>query len=153
MAITDLKWELSPRTKRLAQALRAAGHIRRQEIDGHRFVFYSLAELWGTVDGMHAVANHKNERTWQYWYNDPERGWTFISVHQSQRMAKEAARAFKQPPKPAEPKGVYVVASWSDPEYHGHAPMRVLVQSQDGVNVLRGIFSRLGCDTTLEEVS
>ena len=79
-----------PLTRYVARGMRAA--TKGRELDGHRFTFTDLKELYISDDEHHVVATHAKDPVWQYWLDTPNGGgWVLASAHHSLRAACSAA--------------------------------------------------------------
>jgi hypothetical protein len=135
-----------PLTRIVARGMRAA--TRGKELDGHKFSFGDLQELWISDDEHHVVATHTKDPGWQYWQDTPDGGgWQLASVHHSLRAACSAACDHEYGEVLPE-SGRYVVACAGE----GHKVIRVRVTSTEGPELIRGIFTRLGYEVGMEEV-
>jgi hypothetical protein len=144
-----LEFTRHPLTGEVAHILRASsrGH-HPPTLDGHSFVYRDLKELWVSVDGEHVVLTHDKEDGWQYWHKPPEDegGWALVSVHPYRGEAQAAADLNHGPPPLAA--GTYFLA-W----HPGGRTIRVLCVSPDAAETLTAIFTKLGYDTSIEEVN
>lgn len=137
-----------PLTREFARILRASARARRPEIDGHRFRYDDLKELWVSADQCHAVLIHDEENCWQYWHNPPtDGGWQLMGLHPSREEAQKAAEMVRAPtPGP----GTYFLA-WLPDSLSTHT-IRVRCTTPYAIEALTGIFEKLGYDTNTEEV-
>ena len=135
-----------PLTRYVARGMRAA--TRGKELDGHKFTFTDLKELWISEDEHHVVATHETDPLWQYWLDTPDGGgWTLASVHHSREAACSAAYDHEFAEMLPAP-GTYLVACAGE----GRRVIRVRCEAADGPAVLVGIFTRLGYEVGIEEV-
>jgi hypothetical protein len=134
-----------PLNQGMARTLRASTRATRPEIEGHRFSYAGLKELWATEDREHVVLTHDGEDGWQYWAKGPDGGWELIGVHPTREEAQGAAR-LPQPSPLGEP-GTYFVAH--KPEGRS---IRVHCTTPEAVDTLTAIFQKMGYETAVEEV-
>ncbi len=139
-----MNWDKSPLTRVLARSLRAGS--RGIELDGHSFRYTDLRELW-VAEENHVVLSHADDRSWQYWFHAPDGGgWSLVSVHTSRKAAQDAAKPMES--HEVEP-GTYVLARWDEKGRW----MRVRCTSTRITEAIADIFTGLGCETRVEEVS
>jgi hypothetical protein len=139
-----LHFNRQPLTREVARGLRAATR-KVPALDGHRFIYTDLKELWATEDGIHLVLTHDSDPVYQYWYRPPEGTMELVCCTSTRQEAQAAAEA-KAVPLPPTPSGHYVLA-WRP----GGRTIRVACKSKDP-SVMRGIFERLGYETNVEEI-
>lgn len=141
-----LGFQKQPLTRTVARGMRAA--TKGKGLDGHKFNYIDLKELWISEDEHHVVVTHQNDSAWQYWLDAPEGGWTLASVHKSREAAQSAALDHEIPE--AQPEtGTYVLAT----KGQGHRTIRVKCTSELGPAYWSGFFLRLGgYSTSVEEV-
>lgn len=142
--MTTLEWVKQPLTREIARGLRAATR-KITPIDGHRFRFTDLKELW-SADNEHFVCTHDEDRVWQYYHRSPDGGVQLICCVKTRRQAQAAAETTQNPPS-STPSGTYVLA-WQP----GGRIIRVTCHSGDP-SVQQGIFQRLGYETSVEQVA
>lgn len=147
--MSALEWVKQPLTRELARSLRAATRKSKPSIDDHTFKFTDLKEMWA-ADNVHVALTHDEDRKWQYWYQDPKKGWTIVSIHTSRKKAFEAAlESLPDEPEVATDEGVYVLARFNEKSRW----MRTRIQSSDGLEKIKTMYSRLGCeDIKVEKV-
>lgn len=143
-----LSWHKQPLVLTVARSLRASTRPTRPEIDGHRFCYEDLRELWASDDECHVAFTHTHDRSWQYWFNAPQGGWTPISVHTSR--AKAQAAALHEPPSALAP-GTYVLAR--DGGRRDARVISVQCTTTRGPQLLCDIFAAMGYVTEVKEVS
>lgn len=141
---TILTWTQQPLTREVARGLRAATR-KSPGLDGHRFSYNDLKELWKAEEGGHLVLTHDADPVWQHWATTPDGGWQLTGYYADREAAKAAAEA--APISAATPQGRYVLA-WRP----GGRTIRVRCQTHDPVP-LQGIFQRLGYETNVEDVA
>jgi hypothetical protein len=135
-----------PLNQGMARTLRASTRASHPEIEGHSFHYGALRELWASEDRCHVVLTHDEEDGWQYWAKNPEGVWELISIHVNRIEAEAAAGGNHSPPPPSP--GTYFIA---------HRPegrsIRVHCTTEEAVETLTGIFTKLGYETSTEEVN
>lgn len=140
-----LGFSKQPLTRTVARGMRAA--TKGKELDGHRFSYNNLKELWISEDERHVVVTHDDDKLWQYWLDAPEGGWALASVHKSREAAQSAALDHEIPE--AQPEtGLYVLATKGE----GSRTIRVKCESSEGPEFWVRTFTKLGYSTSVEEV-
>jgi hypothetical protein len=143
-----LPWKKQDADGEVSKHIRRHVRLYRRERGrgGHRFRYATLKSLW-SADAIHVVLNHKDDPSWQYWYNDPRQGWNLISWHLTRREAQVAAE-MPHPDLTPEPKflteGLYVLAGWSDENY----TMKVACSSEGTADQIIAVFTGIGCVAT-----
>lgn len=157
---TGRQWNKEPVDGALAIALRRGIRQRRREKGrgGHRFRYDDLRSFWSLGENI-AVVDHREDRWWQVWIKDSERGWYLEGWHRrlkdAQAQAEKPRPKPKPLPKPKIPPGKYVHAAWSIDRYRRKdgRPMVVRCQSDYTAGVISEVFQRLGCATEIKEVA
>lgn len=139
-----LTWTPQPLTREVARGLRAATR-KSSGLDGHRFSFNDLKELWRAEEGDHIVLTHDADPVWQRWGTTPEGGWQLKSCHSSRQEAQRAAEQCETT-LASPPEGIYILA-WRP----GGRTIRVQCRSNDP-QIMREIFENLGYQTNVEAV-
>ncbi len=149
-----LTWTRQPADGDFAKELRHDVRMHRREKgrSGHRFNYNRLKSLW-SVGGIHAVMNHQDDPTWQFWHKDALSGWNLMSWHLTRREAQAAA---EQPlpdltPKPKDKTyGLHVYAGWSGMDPFGFQrdwpSIVVPCSSEYTAGVIVKIFEDMGCE-------
>lgn len=140
-----LGFQKQPLTRTVARGMRSV--TKNKELDGHKFSYNDLKELWISEDEHHVVCTHDIDKAWQYWLDAPEGGWTLASVHGSREAAQSAALDHEFPEVQPDT-GTYVLARKSQ----GHRTIRVKCTSDLGPSYWTGFFAKLGYSTSVEEV-
>ena len=135
---SDLIWKQEPLTRVLARRLRRT--TQGQSIDGQRFRFEELSELWSAGD--FAVVTHRSHPSWLLFHAPDGGSFQIRSVHSSLRRAQEAAieDVVVAP-------GTYLLARFRSRRW-----MRVPITSESGMETIGSIFRGLGCETGTEVV-
>lgn len=140
-----VSWEPLGLASNLARHLRAVNRVSRTEIDGHVFFYPDLDQAWLSEDGNHILLTHHEDTSWHHWVQNGE--WRFVGVYPTEAAAENAVLDYVLAC-PTEP-GTFVQAQ--------HTPesrvIRVRCESEEGPELLRSIFSRLGYATTIETVA
>ena len=139
-----LTWHKQPTFREVARGMRAATRKARS-LDGHHFSYRDLKELWSAGD-HHIICTHEADPVWQHWHRGQEGGWVLRSCHESLLEAQMAAECVPQHQDKAAP-GRYVIA-WRP----GGRTIRIACRTGDP-SIQRGIFERLGYETSVEEVA
>lgn len=152
--MTVLQWERKPVDGPFIKKFRreVRSHRREKGRGGHEFIHDDLRGLWTSGDS-YAVLNHNTDRSWQFWWRHPERGWFLQSWHKLLSEAKEEAdkpRVFDVVEK-ARVSGTYVCAEWLDPQW-GSGPMMVRCSSDYTASEIASVFEALGCRTTTKSL-
>jgi len=138
----------------LASAIRHDVRLRRRERGrgGHRFNYRTLKSLW-SADGIHAVLNHKDDSTWQLWYDDPTLGWDMVHWYGTRREAQAAAEMPHPERKTAQSSpehGTFVLAGWPNST---HDTMKVHCSSASIADDIMAAFTAIGCSAKKEQVT
>lgn len=142
-----MNFEKQPLTREVARGLRAATR-KAVALDGHRFIYNDLKELWSSEDGAHLLCTHEGDVIWQYWHYPPEGTARLVCCFPTRREAEAAAALTVTGALPAKAlPGIYLLA-WSP----GGRTIRVQCRSGDP-SIQQGIFERLGYETSIEEVA
>jgi hypothetical protein len=139
-----------PAAKKLRREIRM--HRREKGRAGHGFTFNDIRALW-MLGNDHAIVSHNSDRSWQFWWRNPDRGWHLQSWHRLLSEAQEESRkprAITAAAKPRVP-GTYVCAEWTAP-YSGSAPMMVRCSSEYTTKVISEIFESLCCTTSVQSI-
>lgn len=140
-----MSWVNQTLGSNVARQMRASTRVA-PSIDGHRFSYNDLKELWSSEDGLHIVCTHKSDKVWQHWRRKPEATtWTPVSVHTS----KVKAQAFVDDPPP--PPGTYLIARAD--QSPGRQVISIRIESSSGAKVLTDIFQNMGYLTELQTVA
>lgn len=142
------EWIKQPLTRAVARSIRSGTRVTRPIMEGHRFDFTDLKEVWSTEDRHHVVLTHHKDPVWQYWCFDDER-WQLRGWATTKEVAQAAGNVDAFPEETSEPaeKGIYVVATKEG------RTLRTRCFSQDGPPALAGIYKRMGYDVKVHEVS
>lgn len=132
-----------PLTREVARHLRAATR-KVPPLDGHRFLYTDLKELWATEDGEHLVLTHDLDPIWQYWHRSPTGGMALVCCRPTRIEAQRAAEAAVVTTVTA---GKYVLA-----QQPGGRVIRVACRSEDP-SIVRSIFDKLGYTTSVQVVA
>lgn len=142
-------WEKQKNDSAVAKSIRASVHQQRRERGrgGHRFRYSTLKAIW-SVGETHAVLNHTDDTTWQYWRNT-NGGWLLVSWHLTRREAQASAEL----PLPADlaiplrvsEAGLHVYAGWQQGSY----TMDVPCSSDEIAQDIKEAFEIIGCHTEL----
>lgn len=142
------EWSKQPLTRAVARSIRSGTRTTRPYLDGHRFFFDDLKEIWSTPDRHQVVLTHKKDPVWQYWRFTDSDGWQFLGHFITKELAQAAAEFKHTEVAPSTPDaGTYVVATKED------RTLKVRCQSSDGPSALQGIFMRMGYSVEVQEVS
>lgn len=142
------EWERQPLTRAVARSIRSGTRVTRPILEGHRFSYDDLKEMWSTPERHHVVLTHHKDPTWQYWRFTDEKSWQLKEVADTRQEAQDAAER-DEAANPTYPQGAgtYVVATKED------RTLRVRCESGDGPSALSGIFTRMGYSVEVQEVS
>jgi hypothetical protein len=134
----DFVWKKEPLTRFLARRLRRT--TQGQSIDGQRFRFEELAELWSA--GYFAAATHRSNPSWLLFHAPDGGNFELASVHPSLLGAQAASieDVVREP-------GTYLLA-----RFPGRRWLRVPITSSTGMEVIGGIFKGMGCEVSSEVV-
>lgn len=134
-----------PLTRQVARSIRSGTRVARPSLDGHRFDYSDLQELWATEDAHHAVLTHAKDPVWQYWRLG-QKGWSLVNVATTRTAVQSLAANEEILTTPAGGRGTYVVAC------QGDRKIRVRCTSAEGPDALSGVFTRLGYQVHVDEV-
>ena len=141
-----LFWEKQPLNQQVARALRGPTRRHNTPVDGHRFVFDDLRELWCAGETQ-VVLTHDQDPVWQYWADTPDRGWRLVSVHATRQAAQEVA-VEQTPETPVIAPGTYVLARFAE----SRPWMRIQVSTDQCAADIQSIYVRLGAEVKTEVV-
>lgn len=149
-----MEWTKQPVDASAAKKLRREIRMHRREKGrgGHGLTFNDIRALWMSGDD-HAIVSHNSDRSWQFWWRNPDRGWHLQSWHRLLGEAQEESlkpRAITATTRPRVP-GNYVCAEWTTP-YSGSAPMMVRCSSEYTTKAICEIFESLCCTTSVQSV-
>jgi hypothetical protein len=128
-------------------------HRREKGRGGHGFSFGDLQGLWAS-GADYAIVTHAGDRTWQFWWRHPERGWHLQSWHRLLTEAKEEAekpRVLEIASKPL-PFGTYACAEWKSPYGAGSGPIMVRCSSDSTLKDMLQVFDALGCTASVKTI-
>jgi hypothetical protein len=136
--MSDLAWQKEPLTRFLARRLRRT--TQGQSLDGHRFRFEDLYELWSA--DYFAVASHHKDKSWLLFHAPDGGNFKLVSVHSGLKGAQDAAieDEIREP-------GTYLLA-----RFPGRRWMRVPVSGTSTMGTIGTIFAGLGCEVSSEVV-
>ena len=140
-----------PAAKKLRREIRM--HRREKGRGGHGFSFDDIRALWMLGDD-HAIVSHNSDRSWQFWWRNPGRGWYLQSWHRLLGEAQDEAkkpRAITPAPTKTRSPGNYVYAEWTAP-YSGNDPIMVRCSSDYTTAAIREVFESLCCITSVQSV-
>jgi hypothetical protein len=140
-----MDWVKEPLNRRAARGLRAATR-RCPEVDGHRFTYNDLKELWASTNGAHLLCLHDSDPVWQHWHHSTE-GWTLVGVYTNRMKAQVGAAQIKSP-SPVVEAGTYLVAKMGQGR-----PIRIRCGTAGRLTTIEEIYQKLGYDTSVEEVA
>lgn len=152
MNVPVLEWNKCPVDGDFAKRLRREIRMHRRERgrSGNRFSYSDLRALWSSGED-HAILTHTDNNLWQYWWNNPEKGWFLQSWHRLLGDAKEEAER----PRPVDlapseiTSGLYVRAFWPDSD---EKPMMVKCSSPNTASQIKEIFETIGCVAEMKDL-
>ena len=145
-------WKKAKTDGELARSIQLSVRMHGREAGrgGHRYRLSHLKNLWH-VDDIHAVVNHTDDPSWQYWRNTAK-GWILVDW----RMTRREAQALAEFPLPVEEA---TEPAAQRPGWHVYAgfdlpyTMDVPCRSELIADEIEEVFQLLGCETSKRQVS
>jgi hypothetical protein len=143
----SLEWIKQPLTRAIARSIRSGTRVSRPTLDGHRFIYDDLKQMWADSSAHHVVLTHDKDPIWQYWRYSPEGGWEFKDTAETLEDIQQIAGLEVVDEVETRAAGTYVVAQKDG------STLRVHCTSREGPEAISAIWKRMGYAVSLEEVS